>query len=110
MYLLAREAPLPGSRRRFFALTAIIAASARPGTSGPEATTDKGPWPLSHVSVWLTPMQYDPVPTLRWLEQQKLRPDRVIVQALDCGMTSFATKSAVLTCAPNLQGKDPIGD
>jgi len=65
---------------------------------------------LAHVSVWLTPMQYDPVPTLRWLDQQKLEPDRVIVQALDCGMTAFATKSAVLACAPNVAGKDPIGD
>ena len=93
-------------------LAALLAASAfaQPGAGGQTPKADTGPWPLSHVSVWLTPMQYDPVPTLRWLDQQKLQPDRVIVQALDCGMTAFATKSAVLACAPNVQGKDPLGD
>ena len=93
-------------------MAALLAASAfaQPGAGGQTPKADTGPWPLSHVSVWLTPMQYDPVPTLRWLDQQKLQSDRVIVQALDCGMTAFATKSAVLACAPNVAGKDPIGD
>ena len=88
----------------------VTSAVAQPGATGPPPKPAPGPWPLSHVSVWLTPTQYDPVPTLRWLDQQKLQPDRVIVQALDCGMTAFATKSAVLACAPNVAGKDPIGD
>ncbi|NDK16743.1 MAG: hypothetical protein GW911_32340, partial [Armatimonadetes bacterium] len=57
----------------------VTSAVAQPGATGPTPKPAPGPWPLSHVSVWLTPMQYDPVPTLRWLEQQKLRPDRVIV-------------------------------
>jgi len=109
-----RTATIPRRARldRGACLAALLAASAfaQPGAGGQTPKADTGPWPLSHVSVWLTPMQYDPVPTLRWLDQQKLQPDRVIVQALDCGMTAFATKSAVLACAPNVAGKDPIGD
>ena len=89
------------------ALLAVSGALSQPPKPTPAAAT---PLRLGNLSLVVSPGRFDALPVLAVLDQERLLPDRIIVQALDCGEAAFAAQSSFFRQAKHLVGTDPLGD